>query len=210
MPYQVGVDLGAACSAAAVSVGDRAGLPEIVPLTPRSPFIPSVVFADPDGTLLVGEPAEQRALTDPSRLARQFTRRIGDGTPLRIGGFAVPAEELAARVVSHVLDIVTSRLGGEAARVAVTHPAGWGPHRLASLRAALTERGLGSALLLSEPQAAAVAFASREPFEPGTAVAVYDLGGSGLTATAVRKVAADQFMLAGQPYELELGGLFLD
>src|SRR5215468_1182422 len=116
MSYQVGVDLGAAYTGAAVSVVGRAGLPEIVPLAPRSPFIPSVVFADPDGTLLIGEPAEQRALTDPSRLARQFTRRIGDGTPLRVGGRPVAAEELAARVVAHVLEIVTSRLGSEADR----------------------------------------------------------------------------------------------
>lgn len=210
MSYQVGIDLGATYCAAAVSVAGRAGLPEIVPLGPRSPFIPSVVFADPDGTLLVGELAEQRASTDPSRLARQFKRRIGDDTPLRIGGIAIAAEDLAARVVSHVLEIVTTRSGGEATRVAVTHPAGWGPHRLMSLRSALTRHGLSSVLLLSEPQAAAIAYASREPLEPGKAVAVYDLGGGGFTATVVRKVAADQFMLIGQPEELEFGGLDLD
>src|SRR5262249_58094550 len=140
------------CPAAAVSVVGRAGLPEIVPLAARSPFIPSVVFADSSGTLLVGEPAERRALTEPGRLARQFTRRIGDGTPLRIGGLAVAAEVLAARVVWQVLTLVATRLGGEAARFAVTYPAGWGPHRLMALRAALTKNGLGSALLLSEPQ----------------------------------------------------------
>src|SRR5215475_2251127 len=210
MPYQVGADLGATYTAAAVSVGGRAEPPEIVPLALRSPFVPSVVFAEPDGTLLVGEPAEQRALTDPSRLARQFKRRIGDGTPLQVGGVAVAAEELAARVVAHVLDIVSTRLGGGADRVAVTHPAGWGPHRLTSLRAALAEHGLGSALLLSEPQAAAIAHASREPLEPGAAVAVYDLGGGGFTAAVVRKVAADQFVLVGQPEELDLSGLDLD
>src|SRR5262249_8085191 len=147
MTYQVGIDLGATYSAAAVSVAGRVGLPEIVPLAPEAPCIPSVVFADPGGTLLVGEPAEQRALTDPSRLARQFTRRIGDGTPLRIGGLAVAAEVLAARVVWQVLTLVATRLGGEAARVAVTHPAGWGPHRLTALRAALTKDGLGSVRL---------------------------------------------------------------
>ena len=210
MPYQVGADLGATYTAAAVSVVGRAGPPEIVPLALRSPFVPSVVFADLDGTLLVGEPAEQRALTDPSRLARQFKRRIGDGTPLHIGGVAVAAEELAARVVAHVLEIVSTRLGSGADRVAVTHPAGWGPHRLMSLRAALTGHGLSSALLLSEPQAAVIAYASREPLEPGAAVAVYDLGGGGFTAAVVRKAAADQLVLVGQPEELELSSLDLD
>src|SRR5262249_26340539 len=176
MSYQVGVDLGATYSAAAVSVVGRAGLPEIVPLAARSPFIPSVVFADSSGTLLVGEPAERRALTEPGRLARQFTRRIGDGTPLRVGGLAGAAGVLAARVVWHVLTIVAPRRGGGAARVAVTPPAGWGPHRLTALRAALAKNGLGSALLVSEPQAAAIAYASREPVEPGAAGAVYGLG----------------------------------
>ena len=40
----------------------------------------------PDGTLLFGEAADRRAVTEPSRAAREFKRRIGDPVPLLIEG----------------------------------------------------------------------------------------------------------------------------
>jgi molecular chaperone DnaK len=206
MSYHAGVDVGATYAAAAVC---RSGSAEIIPLG-RGGFPPSVIFASPDGSLLIGEDAERRAPTDPGRVARRFKDRVGDGTPLRVGGLAVTAEVLAARFVARMLDAVAERAGGPASRVAVTHPAGWGRHRLESFRTALAGQGLGSALLLSEPQAAVLAHASRERLSPGDVVAVYDLGGGSFDAAVVRMLAADRFMLVGRPEEVEVGGLDFD
>lgn len=215
MAYPVGVDLGQTHAAAAVC---RAGHAEIVPLGARAAFVPSVVFVPAVGQWLVGEDADRLAPTDPGRVARQFTRRIGDGAPLLIGGVPVAAEVLAAHFVSRVLDSVAERVGGATnpsrpttpAKVAITHPAGWGAHRLAALREAMAGNGLGGALLLSEPQAAVLAHASREPLEPGRCVAVYDLGGAGFGAAVVRRDAVDRFTVIGRPEEMQLGGLDFD
>ena len=135
MSYQVGVDLGTTYSAAAVC---RPGGPvELVPLGQRAHSVPSTVYAGPDGAFLIGEAAERRALSDPGRVVREFKRRIGDPTPVLVGREPVAAEELAARFLDpRAAATWPPREGAVADRVAVTHPAGWGPHKLGSLRGA--------------------------------------------------------------------------
>ncbi|MGH3763520.1 Hsp70 family protein [Actinophytocola sp.] len=207
MSYQVGVDLGATFTAAAVC---RSGWADVVAFGPHAAFLPSVAYVSPDGSLVLGEAAEQRALTEPDRVARQFSSRVGDGTPLRLGGVAMTADALTARFVADVVGSVAGMVGGPAARVALTHPAGWGQHRLASLRAALVAQGLGATVLLSGAQAAARAYAERVLVSAGDLVAVYDLGGTGFDAAVVRKLGDGRFEPAGPPEELEIGGLDFD
>jgi molecular chaperone DnaK len=126
----------------------------------------------------------------PSRLPgvpQGFLRRVGDDTPVLVGSRPVPAETLVAQLVQQVVSTI-----GTPARLAVTHPVTWGPHRVAALRAAL-----GEVTMLST--AAAVAYRTEG------LTAVHDLGGSTFTAAVVRGLAT-----AGQPVELDLGGADLD
>ncbi|PWK86887.1 Hsp70 protein [Lentzea atacamensis] len=199
MSYQVGLDLGSTFTTVSTCRPDQAARLEVL--------VPSVVFQSPDGTFLVGSDAERRALTDPGRIARQFKNRIGDPTPLRIGDAALTAETVTARFLVRLLD---SLPGGRPARVALTHPAGWGRYRLESLRAALSAGGLADVVLVPEPQAAVRAHDAVARLEEGAAVAVYDLGGKTFGAAVVRKLAADRFVPAGPPEELDLGGLDFD
>ena len=175
MSYQLGVDLGTTWSAAAVC---RPGVaaPEPVTLGEHSHAVASAVYAGGDGSFLLGEAAERRALSDPDRVVREFKRRIGDPTPVLVGREPVPAEVLAARFIGALVGQVARREGSPPSRIAVTHPAGWGPHKVSALRSALAGHGIGPALLLSEPQAAAVGYATTAKVEPGSVVAVYDLG----------------------------------
>ncbi len=207
MTYQVGVDLGATFTAAAICRGGHA---EVVPFGPRAAFVPSVAYANQDGSLVLGDAAEQRVLTEPDRVARQFIRRVGDGTPLRLGGVSMTADALAARYVAHVVGAVAGRVGGPATRVALTHPAGWGQHRITSLHTALAAQGLGATLFLSGAQATARAYAESTQLAAGDLVAVYDLGGSGFDAAVVRTLPDGRFAPAGQPEELAVGGLDFD
>src|SRR5690606_32806241 len=80
--WYLGVDLGTTYTAAAVRRGDHS---EVVTLGTRSAVEPTVAVAIDDG-LLVGEAAERRAATHPERTVRQFKRRLGDTTPVLLGG----------------------------------------------------------------------------------------------------------------------------
>ncbi len=213
MSYFLGIDLGTTRTSAAVGhPGVRPG--EVVDLGDRSSAVPSVLYAGADGSVLVGEAAERRALTDPSRVVREFKRRIGDPTPLVVAGVAWSPQELSARVVRWAVDRVGEREGGPAARIAVTHPATWGPLKRELLGGALVAQGL-SVSFLPEPQAAALHYASTERLEPGSTIAVYDLGGGTFDAAVVHKSAPHHevtgFELVGRPEGLErLGGVDFD
>jgi actin-like ATPase involved in cell morphogenesis len=217
--YQLGIDVGTTYTAAAVcrSADRRWVEPEVVTLGTRGSTIPSVLFIGPDGNVVVGEAAERRALTDPDRVVREFKRRIGDPTPIVVGGRSWAPEELSARLVRWVVDRVAEREGGPAAQIALTHPASWGSHKKDLLTAALATEGL-RVTLLAEPQAAALHYATQERVAPGSTIAVYDLGGGTFDAAVVRKAnrseaafGAAGFGMLGRPEGLDrLGGVDFD
>src|SRR5690606_1302674 len=181
----------------------------VVTLGSRGATIPSVVFVSQDGSIVVGEAAERRALTDPDRVVREFKRRIGDPTPVMVAGRPWAPQDLSAWLVRWVVDRVAEREGGPADRIAVTHPAAWGQHKKDLLSAALANQGL-TVTFLAEPQAAAMSYAANERVAPGSTIAVYDFGGGTFDAAVVRKGDID-FRLIGRPGGLErLGGTDFD
>jgi actin-like ATPase involved in cell morphogenesis len=195
--YLLGLDLGTTFTAAAIR--RRGGPPEMVTLGNRSTCVPSVLHIGRDGAVLVGDAAERRAACDPSGVAREFKRRVGDQTPILLGDGGHTAHELTARLARWVVDLVRSREGGEPEQISITHPAGWGGHKTSLLGTALAEVGLGDSLLLSEPAAAAIAYAASERLAPGATVGVYDLGGGTVDIAVLRKDSIGSFELVGEP-----------
>ncbi len=211
MAYQLGIDLGTTFTCAAVcrSSGNRWGEPEVVTLGSRGATVPSVVFVGQDGSIVVGEAAERRALTDPDCVVREFKRRIGDPTPVMVAGRPWAPQDLSAWLVRWVVDRVAEREGGPAERIAVTHPAAWGQHKKELLASALAHQGL-TVTFLAEPQAAAMSYAANERVSAGSTIAVYDFGGGTFDAAVVRKGDVD-FRMVGRPEGLErLGGIDFD
>ncbi len=207
MTYCLGVDLGTSYTAAAIC---RDGNLEMVSLGNRSMEIPSVVFLDVAGDLIVGESAERRGPSDPSRLAREYKRRLGDPAPLLLGGTPFSPEALMATVLTSVVADITARQGGAPAHVTLTRPANWGPYKQELFGQVATLASLGSASTASEPEAAAVHFASTTRVGVGQAVAVYDLGGGTFDAAVLRKTESD-FATLGNPEGIEhLGGADFD
>ena len=207
MTFQLGVDLGTTFTAAAVARGGRV---EIASLDYRTAAIPSVVWVGPDGTVVVGHPALNRGMSDPSRMAREFKRRVGDPTPLLLGGTPFSADALTERLLKVVASAVASLEGGRPDSVTVTHPANWGPYKKDLLAQAVHRVDLDGTSLLSEPEAAAIYYASTAKMAPGDVLAVYDLGGGTFDAAVLRKTA-DSFEVLGEPEGIErLGGIDFD
>jgi molecular chaperone DnaK len=206
--YALGVDLGTTYTAAAVW---RDGRAEVASLGSRSAAIPSVVLLRDDETVLTGEAASRRGVTEPQRVAREFKRRLGDTTPIMLGGTPYSAEQLMARLLRWTLAEVEQREGGPPGQVFVCHPANWGPYKRELLDQAVRLSGIEAPVgFLTEPEAAAVFYAQQERIDPGALVAVYDLGGGTFDAAVLRKTGHG-FEIMGQPEGIErLGGIDFD
>ena len=205
--YQLGVDLGTTWTAAAVA---RQGQVQMTGLGNRSAAIPSVVHQAHDGTTLTGDAADRRGPSEPLRVAREFKRRLGDPTPVLLGGTPYSAEALLGMLLDAVVTRVIEREGGPPTHLTVTRPANWGPYKIELFEHAIGMAGIPAATTLTEPEAAALAYAANERVEPGALVAVYDLGG-GTFDTAILRKTTDGFAILGQPAGIErLGGIDFD
>jgi actin-like ATPase involved in cell morphogenesis len=206
--YVVGIDLGTTYSAAAVA--HAAGRADIVGLGHVTAVIPSSVLVRADGEILVGDAAERRAASEPTRVAREFKRRLGDPVPLVLGGTPYGPEALTAHLLRHVYGTVVEQQGGPPSSVVITHPANYGEYKLDLLREAVRLADVPGVQLLTEPEAAASHYAQQDRLEPGDVVAVYDFGGGTFDA-AVLRVIDGGFELIGTPEGMErLGGIDFD
>ncbi|MBW9111999.1 Hsp70 family protein [Microbacterium ureisolvens] len=170
----------------------------------------TVVFVAEDGEMLFGDAAERRGVTQPERLIREFKRSIGDEIPIVVGGHAIPAEQLYARTVADVIEMVAEREGARPEGVILTHPAMWGPHRIGLVRSALEAVGVSDVAFITEPEAAARHYDASRNVDDGQILAVYDLGGGTFDCVVLRKEQAS-FDLVGEPVGIDnLGGADFD
>jgi len=203
------VDLGTSNTVAVLSAHGRP--PRVVEVD-GSATMSSAVFANEDGTLLVGRDAERRARLEPARFEPNPKHRVDEGT-LLLGESVVPVTEALGAVLRRVAEETARQLGGNAPdEVRLTHPAQWGPIRRNVLLAAARLAGFGSNLVLvPEPVAAAAHFASfpGQGIAPGQALAVYDLGAGTFDCAVVGATPNGYTVLAegGLP---DLGGLDVD
>lgn len=206
--YTLGIDLGTTFTAAATW---RDGHAEIASLGSRAAVIPSVVLLREDEAVLTGEAAHRRGLTEPHRVSREFKRRLGDTTPILLGGAPYSAEALMGQLLRAVVDDVSEREGGPPSTVCISHPANWGPYKKDLLTQAVRLSNLDMPVsYTTEPEAAAVFYAQQQRVEVGAMVAVYDLGGGTFDAAVLRKTATG-FEILGQPEGIErLGGIDFD
>jgi actin-like ATPase involved in cell morphogenesis len=207
MSYFLGIDLGTTYTAAAVC---RDGKPEICRLGSRTPSIPSLVLRRDDGTVLTGEAAERRAVTEPQRVGREFKRRFGDPTPIILGGTPHSADALTAELLRAVVAQVTEVEGRPPEGIVVAHPANWGDYKQDLLTQAVRRADLGEVSFISEPEAAAIHYAAQERIPRGSRVAVYDLGGGTFDAAVLRRTEFG-WQILGRPEGVEhLGGVDFD
>jgi molecular chaperone DnaK len=204
--YAVGIDLGTTFTAAAV--GDAAGT-RMVALSPEI-VVPSVACHTPDGKLLTGAAAVAAAADDPARLGRGYKRRLGDPTPLMLGGAAYSPAALMAAQLRTSLDQVAHLMGGPPESVVLTCPAIWGPYRREQFAEVPRLADVGEYTLITEPEAAARHYSRERTLGDGEVVAVYDLGGGTLDTTVLR-MRSDSMEILGTPEGVEhLGGMDFD
>jgi len=207
MAYSLGIDLGTTYSAAATARDDRV---EIFQLGERAATIPSIVVLRADSEVLTGDAAERRSLGEPTRTAREFKRRLGDPTPIILGGTPYGAEALLAHLLRAIVARVSEQSGAVPDAIVVTHPASYGAYKIDLLEQAVRQADIANVTLLTEPEAAAVHYAQQERVPVGAVIAVYDFGGGTFDATMLRKTEGG-FEQLGRPEGMErLGGIDFD
>ncbi|GAA4257304.1 Hsp70 family protein [Dactylosporangium darangshiense] len=206
MPYALGVDIGESFTSAAVCRRDGSAWtgPLTVRLGARSPSAASLIELSPTGALHTGDGVRADEAAGTGRILRGFVRRIGDDVPMVVDGRSYRPQDLLAALVRLVVDRLREQEGEACEQVALTHPAGWGPHRLGALFEALREIGLDDVVLLPGPAAAAEACAASAALLAGC-----DLGGSACTTFLVRRPARGPVEVLAHE-EHAVGGADLD
>lgn len=187
--YAAGLDLGTTFAGAAVF--RSGGSVALVRLEDDEMTSPSAV-APLEGSngWLVGK----SALVEPAKAAQLFKREVGSGTKLHLGpGSAFFAEELLTAQLNWALQRLTEKLGQPPASLTLTHPASWGPHRVANLGQVASSSGIDAVSLRNEPLAAATFFGSQQTVTTGEVVVIYDLGG-GTTDISILRKEPEQFV----------------
>src|SRR5947209_3269664 len=153
--FALGVDFGTSNTVAMLRWPDGRARPLLVD---GSPLLPSAVYADPGGTLLVGRDAIHSARLDPARFEPNPKRRVDDHSVL-LGDRELPVVDLVAAVLIRIAEEARRTTGGATPDpVTMTCPAGWGPTRRGLLCAAAALAGWPRVRLVEEPVAAATYF----------------------------------------------------
>jgi Hsp70 protein len=175
-----------------------------------SPLLPSAVYAEPSGALVVGRDAIHSARLEPARFEPNPKRRIDDGSVL-LGDREVPVAQLIAAVLIRVRDEFRRTVGEVPTEVTITCPAAWGATRRLALADAAAAAGLGQVRLVAEPVAAATYFTKvlGRDVPIGSVVVVHDFGAGTFDASVVARTSSGFEVLAVDGRD-DIGGLDVD
>ena len=200
----VGIDLGTTNSVVA-SVSDH-GEVVVLPNAAGDEITPSVVYFEPDGSVVVGEEAVQATAVDPDNGVQLIKRNMGAEFPLSIRGQDHTPESISALILRQLTSAACGTTAGPV-RAVITVPAYFGlAEREATHQAGLIA-GLDVLELLDEPVAAAAHYGLNTTGD--RTVLVYDLGG-GTFDTTVLKISGGRVTVLATDGHHSLGGADVD
>jgi molecular chaperone DnaK len=228
----VGIDLGTTNSLVAY-VDAPTGQPKCIPGPYVSTLCPSVVSLDPDGSVIVGEAARRRLLTQPERTIYSVKRLMGRGAadvqdelklfPFRIdpnsknvirvmlGDKMFTPPEISAFILRELRNWAESFLGEAVDRAVITVPAYFNDAQRQATKDAGRIAGLEVLRLVNEPTAAALAYGLHE--KQRGHVAVYDLGGGTFDISILKLISTtegDIYQVLATNGDTHLGGDDID
>jgi molecular chaperone DnaK len=228
----VGIDLGTTNSLVAY-LDQQTNQPKCIPGPYGETLCPSVVSLDPDGSIIVGEPARRRLLTQPERTIYSVKRLMGRGPadiqdelklfPFRIdpasknvirvilGDRVFTPPEISAFILRELKNWAEAYFGDTVDRAVITVPAYFNDAQRQATKDAGKIAGLEVLRLVNEPTAAALAYGLHE--KQRGKVAVYDLGGGTFDISVLKLISTsdgDIYQVLATNGDTHLGGDDID
>ena len=227
----VGIDLGTTNSLVAYT--EPNGAPTCILGPYGSTLCPSIVSLDPDGSVIVGEPAKRRLLTQPERSIYSVKRLMGRGPadvqdelklfPFRIdpasknvirvklGDRVFTPPEISAFILRELKNWAEAYFGETVDRAVITVPAYFNDAQRQATKDSGKIAGLEVLRLVNEPTAAALAYGLHE--KQRGRVAVYDLGGGTFDISILKLISTsdgDIYQVLSTNGDTHLGGDDID
>ena len=162
-----------------------------------------------DGSMLVGEAADQRSYYEPTLVARTVAPRLGEPGPIVIDGQAIDPGTLTEALIGTAIE-QASRTGEWPGHLVLTYPLRHGGAVEDLLEQAVAQVTTSPVMLVPEPIAAMAKLAHDVELALDTTVVVIDFGGSSFDVTLVRRTSTG-FDLIGDPVSLpDFGGVDVD
>ena len=228
----VGIDLGTTNSLVA-HLDAQTGRPKCIPGPYGDTLCPSIVSLDADGSVIVGEPARRRLLTQPERTIYSVKRLMGRGPAdiqgelrlfpfridpsssgvirVRLGERVFTPPEISAFILRELRNWAEAHFGETVDRAVITVPAYFNDAQRQATKDAGKIAGLEVLRLVNEPTAAALAYGLHET-QRGR-VAVYDLGGGTFDISVLKLISTsegDIYQVLSTNGDTHLGGDDID
>src|SRR5712664_3189663 len=232
MARTVGIDLGTTNSLVAF-IDPQTGTPKCISGPNGSALCPSIVSMDPDGSIIVGEPAGRRLLTQPERTIYSVKRLMGRGVAdiqdelrlfpfridpssknvirVRLGDKFFTPPEISAFILRELKNWAEAYFGESVDRAVITVPAYFNNAQRQATKDAGKIAGLEVLRLVNEPTAAALAYGLHE--KQRGHVAVYDLGGGTFDISVLKLISTcegDIYQVLSTNGDTHLGGDDID
>src|SRR5262249_43566234 len=228
----VGIDLGTTNSLVAY-IDAQTGAPKCIPGPSGSTLCPSVVSLDADGSIIVGEPARRRLLTQAERSIYSVKRLMGRGVAdiqdelrlfpfridsasrnvirVRLGDKFFTPPEISSFILRELKNWAEAHFGEAVDRAVITVPAYFNDAQRQPTKDAGKLAGLQGLPLVNEPPAAALAYGLHE--KQRGKVAVYDLGGGTFDISILKLISTgegDIYQVLSTNGDTHLGGDDID
>jgi molecular chaperone DnaK len=226
MPRIVGIDLGTTNSLVAIVEN---GTPRVIAGADGNNLVPSVVYFEEGGNVLVGNPARAKMIEKPRNTIFSIKRFMGKGLAdvrddlamlpfevspasesiirLKIFGREYTPPQISAFILRELKRNAEAALGEEITNAVVTVPAYFNDAQRQATKDAGRIAGLDVLRIVNEPTAASLAYGLQERRQG--IIAVYDFGG-GTFDISILKLSEGIFEVLSTNGDTHLGGDDID
>ena len=226
MPRIVGIDLGTTNSLVAIIEN---GTPRVIPGADGNNLVPSVVYFEESGNVLVGNPARAKMIEKPKNTIFSIKRFMGKGLAdvrddlallpfevapssdsilrLKIFGREYTPPQISSFILRELKRNAEAALGEEIVNAVITVPAYFNDAQRQATKDAGRIAGLDVLRIVNEPTAASLAYGLQERRQG--IIAVYDFGG-GTFDISILKLSEGIFEVLSTNGDTHLGGDDID